>query len=88
MRYCITISGKVQGVWFRKYTHDKAMSLGLKGFVENRDDTTVYCEAEGRAEDLEAFADWCSIGSPMSEVKGVEVRREAPAGYTSFEIRR
>lgn len=86
MRYCISIRGKVQGVWFRKHAHDKAMSLGLKGFVKNLPDGSVYCEVEGGLAHLEAFADWCSTGSPLSEVSGVAVSREENAGFHTFEI--
>ena len=35
LHYSILVKGKVQGVWFRKYTYDKAQALGLKGFVKN-----------------------------------------------------
>ena len=29
------VFGKVQGVFFRKFTHEKAQSLGLRGWVKN-----------------------------------------------------
>jgi acylphosphatase len=45
--YQITVSGKVQGVWFRKSTQDKARELGLRGFVRNQPDGSVYIEASG-----------------------------------------
>lgn len=31
----IKVHGKVQGVFFRKYTQRKAMELGLVGWVKN-----------------------------------------------------
>ena len=43
----IKISGKVQGVFFRDETKNKAEQLGLVGFVENTEDGKVYIEAEG-----------------------------------------
>ena len=29
------VFGRVQGVFFRKFTHEKAQSLGLRGWVKN-----------------------------------------------------
>jgi acylphosphatase len=88
MRYCITISGKVQGVFFRKHAEEIARSLGIRGYVMNQADGTVYCEAEGPEESLEAFTDWCGEGSPMSRVTGVEVQTKPNIGYSGFEIRK
>jgi acylphosphatase len=88
MRYCITIRGRVQGVFFRKYTQQMAQELGVSGFVMNMPDGSVYCEAEGKEESLEAFADWCGEGSPMSRVTGVEVDAKSKIGYSNFEIRK
>jgi len=88
MRYSITITGKVQGVWFRNYTKEKADELGICGFVKNLADGSVYCEAEGTPQNLELFADWCGIGSPLSEVKSVNVERKDDTGYTGFAIER
>jgi len=31
----VIISGRVQGVWFRSSTKDKAKELGIKGWVRN-----------------------------------------------------
>jgi len=43
----ITISGRVQGVWFRKHTETKAIELGVHGFVANKENGNVYVEVEG-----------------------------------------
>ena len=52
----IKVFGKVQGVGFRYYTQRKAVELGITGFVQNRPDGSVYIEAEGEEEDLDAHA--------------------------------
>jgi len=49
-RISIRITGKVQGVSFRKYTQSKALELGLTGFVENQSNNAVYLEAQGNPE--------------------------------------
>ena len=42
------VFGKVQGVFFRKYTKKEADKLGLSGWVMNTDNGTVVGVAEGR----------------------------------------
>jgi acylphosphatase len=88
MRYCITIKGRVQGVFFRKHTLEKAKELGIKGFVQNLPDGSVYCEAEGPEDELQWFMDWCSEGSPNSRVTSLEVESKEAAMFTDFEIRK
>jgi acylphosphatase len=39
--YSITVTGNVQGVFFRQTTKEKADKLGLKGTVENKEDESV-----------------------------------------------
>ena len=48
-------SQQVQGVWFRRYTVDKAQALGLVGWCMNTESGTVKGEAEGPPEKLEIF---------------------------------
>ena len=88
LHYKIRVSGRVQGVWFRKYTREAALSFGLKGFVENSSDGSVYLEAEGSREDLTQLLDWLRDGSPHSRVEEVSFAEGPFSGFTSFEIRR
>ena len=37
----IIVTGKVQGVWFRQSTKDKALELGITGEVSNQPDGAV-----------------------------------------------
>jgi len=88
--YKIKVSGKVQGVWFRKYTKDTADDLGLKGYVMNQADGSVYVEVEDENPlKLEEFLFWLNNGSPLSKVEKVDILEETDCkGYTGFEIRR
>lgn len=86
--YNITVKGRVQGVWFRKYTAGKAKELGLKGFVENKPDGTVYIEVEGGKESLQAFVKWLYKGSPQSEVKSVETEEGTRKNFKDFGVQR
>lgn len=65
------IEGKVQGVWFRRSTKQKADELGIVGTVRNLDDGSVECLALGSKARLEAFEKWCWKGSPLSKVSNV-----------------
>jgi len=90
IHYNIKVIGKVQGVWFRKYTFDKANEMQLKGFVQNETDGSVYIEVEDDdAEKIKRFITWLHTGSPMSKVtKVVPEQSETIVGFDSFEIRR
>ena len=85
--YQIKVIGKVQGVWFRKHTCDKANRLEIKGFVRNEKDGSLYIEAEGYCEQLEEFIKWFYVGSPLSKVNGVKYVLGEFKNYGSFEIR-
>lgn len=77
----IQVSGKVQDVWYRKYTCDKARELGLKGEVQNLDNGYVLIHASGSQAQINQLSEWCWKGSPLSDVTGVYV---APMENTTF----
>jgi len=82
----IIIKGKVQGVFFRKYTRITANNLGIKGFVRNEPDTSVYIEACGDNDALEKFIQWCHKGPENAEVEKVTVQDVSPKKFSSFDI--
>ena len=83
----LNISGRVQRVGFRYQTMKNANALGLKGFVRNDYEGSVYIEAEGEEADIEKFIDWCRIGPSMAVVEEVKTEKGKVIGFTSFEIR-
>ena len=69
------IFGKVQGVFFRKYTQQKARELGLRGWCDNMKSGTVKGEAAGDQQALDAFKEWLrNTGSPKSKIQRAEFR--------------
>ncbi len=88
MRFCLTIRGRVQGVFFRKYVKEIAEEFGICGFVQNMPDGSVYCEAQGEKNQIELFMDYCGEGPPMARVTSVEVETKDPLAFTVFEIRK
>ena len=88
--YNITVTGKVQGVWFRKYTQDTAVKLGLKGFVRNQPDASVYIEVESNdMGKLNLFINWLNEGSPLSKVEQVNINKtDTCNNFDNFVIQR
>ena len=86
--YRIYVIGTVQGVWFRKYTKEAALSYNVLGLVRNEHDGNVYIEAEGDEKNLKSFIDWLYTGSPLSIVKEVKWEEGSLRQFTQFDISR
>lgn len=85
--YMIYVYGKVQGVGFRYSALKKANELGINGFVHNKDDGSVYIEAEGKGEALEEFIVWCRQGPGWARVDDVKFDSIVLSNYKKFVIR-
>ena len=84
----IIIRGKVQGVFFRHGTKAVADQLGVRGFVRNEEDGTVYIEAEADEWILDNFLDWCNEGPDRAEVETVEKMEAELQGFNNFIIKK
>ena len=84
----VFVSGRVQGVYFRATTRDAAEEEGVDGWVRNLQDGRVEAAFEGSEDAVESMVEFCHEGSPMAEVKDVELEYEAPEGEDGFRIRR
>ncbi|HEY5515563.1 MAG TPA: acylphosphatase [Pengzhenrongella sp.] len=82
----IVVAGVVQGVAFRWQASVAAERLGVTGWVRNEPDGSVRCRAEGPAEAVVGFVDWCRRGPRWATVERVEVTDVERVGYGSFEI--
>ena len=81
------VYGKVQGVWFRKYTLDSARDIGVVGMVKNLVDGTVLVNASGKDENLREFKRFLENGSPNSRVDKIDYSWEdSSIEYSTFEI--
>jgi len=65
------IDGRVQGVFFRASTRDKARSLGLTGWAKNLDDGRVEVLACGDATGLGELETWLWRGPRLANVSEV-----------------
>jgi len=87
-RIRVKIHGKVQGVFFRANTQEKAKELGVKGWVKNEPDGTVSAIFEGEDSAVVKIVEWCKHGPEAAQVDTVEVREEKYTGeFKSFEIK-
>lgn len=87
-RVRVRIKGRVQGVFFRAYTRDTALRVGVRGWVRNLTDGRVEAVFEGEAGKVDKMVAWCREGSPLSRVEDVEVSEEPFTGeYDQFDIR-
>jgi len=76
----VIISGRVQGVWFRASTKNKAEQLGIKGWVRNTPDGNVEAVFEGDEKVIEEMLEWCNHGPPLAKVDNVQVKKQ-PVSY-------
>ena len=79
--------GRVQGVFFRDTVRRRAESLGVAGWVTNRDDGAVEAVFEGPDEAVEAMVELCRRGPGRAEVTRLEVTDEETEGLGGFRIR-
>lgn len=86
------VFGRVQGVFFRKYTKLKADQLKLTGWCQNTRDDTVKGEMEGDEKNITQMKEFLlRIGSPQSRIdKAIFSAKKAIniSLYDSFTIRK
>lgn len=84
----IHVFGKVQGVFFRASTKEKAEEFKIKGNVRNDADGSVSIEAEGEEENLRTFMEWCKRGPKFAHVERCEVNEKPLQHFKNFSIER
>ena len=84
-----TVYGCVQGVFFRYFARNVAITLGLKGYVRNlAGGDAVEVEAEGDKQQLDKLVEQLKIGPPGARVERVETAWSDYSGqFTDFGIR-
>ena len=65
------VSGRVQGVFFRASTRERAVAFGLTGSARNLRDGRVEVIACGADEALDALETWLHHGPSAAKVEGV-----------------
>ncbi len=80
----ITVTGRVQGVFFRASTRLQAEALGLTGWVRNEPDGSVAIFAEGPRAALDTLEEWCHHGPPAARVERVIAEEADEEGGAEF----
>jgi acylphosphatase len=87
MRKRVVVHGRVQGVFFRDSTRQRAQAAGIAGWVANRSDGTVEAVLEGDAESIERLVGFMRDGPRGADVERVDVSEEEPQGLAGFDVR-
>jgi acylphosphatase len=87
MRARVRVRGRVQGVFFRAETRDRARSLGIDGWVTNAGDGSVEAVLEGDRDRLDSLVRWLHQGPAHAAVDAVELSWEEPRGESGFTVR-
>jgi acylphosphatase len=82
----VTVTGLVQGVFFRAEAQQEASRLGVAGWVRNEPDGSVAARFEGEVDAVEAMVAWCREGSRRARVEHVDVRDAEPTGARGFDV--
>jgi len=83
----LMISGKVQGVFFRKSTQENAFALGLSGYAKNLPSGEVEVVIQGLENSVEKLAEWCHRGPDSGRVDQVIKKDvENPEKYVGFKV--
>lgn len=88
MSHCIRcrVTGRVQGVWFRASTRQRAEQLGLSGTVRNLSDGSVEVEACGEEGAVAALHEWLWQGPELAQVSDVRCEPLVQAPISGFSI--
>ena len=90
-RVHLFISGRVQGVFFRRFVYEEAIKRGIRGWVRNLYDGRVEVLAiHENKETLENLVKKCHQGPQLSQVTKIEqnwdVIDSSDMNYSDFSI--
>jgi acylphosphatase len=87
VRRRVKVHGRVQGVFFRDSTRERANAHGVNGWARNMPDGSVEAVLEGEPESVQRVVRFLQTGPPHADVERLEVSEEEPEGLRGFSIR-
>ena len=81
----LEIFGQVQGVGFRYRFSERALALGITGWVRNRRSGSVEAMIAGAPDAIESLTDWAKRGPPAARVERVQIEA-AEGSFSEFEL--
>ena len=87
VRVHVVVSGLVQGVGYRYFVYNKAMSLTLTGYVRNLFSGDVEIEAEGDRSLVEEFMKQIKVGPRAAHVADMKIEWiKCTETHSGFEV--
>lgn len=88
VRVHVWVKGRVQGVGFRAFVQQNAVSIGVTGWVRNVGYSTVEAVAEGTKAQIEQFLQMVKRGPSVSRVDESREEWEQVTGeFRSFGVK-
>ncbi len=82
------VFGRVQGVGFRYFTREEAISLNAEGYVKNLADGSVEFFIQGAPESMETLLEKLKSGPKLAKVEQCRYARVEPdASLSGFLVR-
>ncbi|MCW4017159.1 MAG: acylphosphatase [Candidatus Bathyarchaeota archaeon] len=84
----ILVTGKVQGVFFRARTTERAFRLGVTGWIRNLPNGKLEAVFEGEKEAVDAAVEFCRHGPNRAVITEFDVKQEPFTGeFQDFRVR-
>ena len=83
----VSVTGRVQGVFFRSWTREQARELGVTGWVRNCPDGRVDAHVEGDEAAVQQLLERLRRGPPSARVEDVRLWDVEPCDFDDFEVR-
>ena len=83
----VRIYGRVQGVFFRQWTVDRARSLGVAGWVRNASDGSVEAHLAGDEGAVAQLIEHMRRGPPQARVEDLTVETVEPEPVEGFSVK-
>lgn len=84
--YHVLVTGRVQGVFYRAATRERANELGVSGWVRNLPDGRVEARVEGDPGAVEDLLAWMRQGPPSAVVDELEAEPVEPERRPGFDV--
>ena len=83
----LSITGRVQGVFYRAWAREQAERLGVTGWVRNCPDGHVEAHVEGDQAAVEQMIERLRDGPPAANVENLRVWDADTFDFDGFEVR-
>ena len=83
----VRVYGRVQGVFYRAWSRDQAVRLGVTGWIRNCPDGRVEAHVEGDEAAVEQMIGCLRRGPPAAQVEDIRLWDVEPCEFDDFEVR-